>query len=140
VKKVVGEVLPEPQVRIGGRLFGVVVLVKEMFIRSSVLRTDPLQMQRRQTSATDTSTAALAFVFLCSALDDVDREATSGRLLVLGRHVGAGLPHRGDDAIERHLVLPSPSMARRAALSAFTAPMALRSMHGTCTGLRWGHR
>src|SRR3954470_13319241 len=31
------------------------------------------------------------------------------------------------------LCLPSPESASRAALIAFTLPMALRSMHGTCT-------
>ena len=39
-----------------------------------------------------------------SALDDVDREPALARLLVLRRHVDAGLAHRLDDRVERHVV------------------------------------
>jgi uncharacterized protein (DUF1330 family) len=70
-----------------------------------------------------------------SALDDVHREAAARGLLVLALdHVGAGLAHGGDDLVERDLVVDCRRPQReRAALMAFTAPIALRSMHGTCT-------
>ena len=39
-----------------------------------------------------------------SALDEVHRQPAERRLLVFRLHVGAGLTHGRDDAVERHLV------------------------------------
>ena len=52
---------------------------------------------------------------------------------ILRFHVVARFPHSLDDFIERDLVITVPRIARRAALIALIAPIALRSMHGTCT-------
>ena len=72
--------------------------------------------------------------FLRSALDDVDGEAAARGLLVLDLHVGAGLAHRLDHLVQADDVLGRRrASAMRAALIAFTAAIALRSMHGICT-------
>ncbi len=68
------------------------------------------------------------------ALDDVDREAAAGGLLVLGLMSAPGLAHRLDRPCPATTwCAPSPRSAMRAAVIALTAAMALRSMHGICT-------
>lgn len=68
-----------------------------------------------------------------SALDDVDSQPAPRRLLVLDAHVGAGVLHGLDDLVEDTWWRPSPRRAMRAAVTALTAAMPLRSMHGIWT-------
>src|SRR5689334_16958488 len=51
------------------------------------------------------SSAVAIPVPLRSALDDVDRQAAAGGLLVLVLHVRPGLPHGLDRLVQRHVVL-----------------------------------
>ena len=74
------------------------------------------------------------------ALDQTDRhlkhvncQPAAGGLFVLVLHVATGIAHRLDHLIQRNKVLTDPRSAMRAALIALTAPIALRSIQGTCT-------
>ena len=68
-----------------------------------------------------------------SAFDKVDGEAAERCFLVFGLHVGAGFPHGRITLSSETWCWPSPRRARRAALIALMAPIALRSMQGIWT-------
>jgi hypothetical protein len=64
--------------------------------------------------------------FLSSALNKVHREAAQARLLVFRLHVGPGLAHGGDDAVQRDPMAPVATHLQRRGGERFTAPKALR--------------
>ncbi len=66
--------------------------------------------------------------------DALTASLCEARLLVLVRTCRfAGLAHRLDDGVERHEVLAVAGSARRAAVTAVDAAIALRSIQGICT-------
>jgi hypothetical protein len=62
------------------------------------------------------------------ALDEIDRQAAERRLLVLRLHVGAGLAHRGDDAVQRYPVAAVAVERERGGRDRLDRAKALRSI------------
>jgi hypothetical protein len=64
----------------------------------------PAYVDMRRSESSD----SVLLLALLSALHEIHREPAQARLLVFRLHLGAGLAHRGDHAVERDEVAPVP--------------------------------